>query len=102
MSDVLTFIKSNSLLLTGITNPQVIRTAEISDIPAICFVRGKKPQTKTIKLASEKKIPLFTTVFSLYEACGRLYNKGLFGCDEYQRKKMMNENKNKQNSGIGV
>ncbi|MFQ5867360.1 MAG: DRTGG domain-containing protein [bacterium] len=82
MSDVLAFIKSNSLLLTGLTNPQVIRTAEMSEVVAICFVRGKKPQNDTIKLAREKEMPLLATKFSMYESCGRLYKRGLPGCDE--------------------
>ena len=77
MSDVLTFIKSGSLLLTGLTNSQVVRTAEMAEIIAICFVRGKKPQNETTKLAREKEVPLLATKFSMYEACGRLYNKGL-------------------------
>ncbi len=53
MSDVLAFSKANSILLTGITNPQVVRTAELSDIKAICFVRGKKPSEETVKLAKQ-------------------------------------------------
>ena len=58
MSDVLAFIKPDSLLLTGLTNPQVIRTAEMADIKAICFTRGKKPDKETVKLAKSKNIPL--------------------------------------------
>lgn len=84
MSDVLTFIKPNSLLLTGLTNLQVLRTAEMAEIIGICFVRGKKPQNETIKLANkEKKIFLLTTRLSMYEACGRLFKKGLRGCDDF-------------------
>ena len=77
MSDVLTFRGPGSLLLTGLTNLQVIRTAEMSDFVAICFVRGKKPQPETVALAEEKEIPLFVTPLSMYESCGRLYAKGL-------------------------
>ncbi len=77
MSDVLTFRGPGSLLLTGLTNAQVIRTAEMSDFVAICFVRGKNPQPETVKLAQEKGIPLFVTRLSMYESCGRLYAKGL-------------------------
>ena len=79
MSDVLAFIKPCSLLLTGLTNPQTVRTAEMVDIKAICFVRGKKPQEETINLAKEKDIPVLLTNLALFEACGRLYNKGLSG-----------------------
>ena len=77
--DVLSYIKCGSLLLTGLTNSQVVRTAEMTDIVAICFVRGKKPQNKTIELAVEKEAPLLATKFSMYEACGRLHKKGLPG-----------------------
>jgi predicted transcriptional regulator len=82
MSDVLAFIKSNSLLLTGLTNPQVIRTAEMADIKAVCFIRGKKPDKETIELAKSKNIPLLITDMPMFEACGRLYKEGLAGCSE--------------------
>ena len=81
MSDVLTFRGPGSLLVTGLTNPQVIRTAEMSDFAAICFVRGKRPQPETIKLAEEKEIPLFVTRLSMYESCGRLWATGLLAGD---------------------
>ena len=77
MSDVLTFVKSGSLLLTGLTNTQAVRTAEIAEIGAICFVNNKRPQEETIKLANEKEIPLLATKLFMYECCGRLYKKGL-------------------------
>jgi predicted transcriptional regulator len=82
MSDVLAFIKSNSLLLTGLTNPQVIRTAEMADIKAVCFIRGKKPGKDTVELAKSKNIPLLLTDLPMFEACGRLYKEGLPGCSE--------------------
>jgi len=82
MSDVLAFIKSDSLLLTGLTNPQVVRTAEMADIKAICFVRGKKPDRETVKLAKSKNIPLLLTDMSMFQACGKLYKEGLAGCSE--------------------
>ncbi len=82
MSDVLTFVKSDSLLLTGLTNAQVVRTAEMAEIGAICFVNNKRPQEETIILANEKKIPLLATKLFMYECCGRLYKKGLSGTDE--------------------
>lgn len=85
MSDVLRFIKPDSLLLTGLTHAQVIRTAEIADIKAICFVRGKKPDEEIIRLAKKKGISLLATRLPLFESCGRLYRKGLPGCSEYQR-----------------
>lgn len=82
MSDVLAFTKSGSLLLTGLTNPQVIRTAEVAEIDAICFVRGKRPQPETVELAREKGLPLLCTELPMYEACGRLHSRGLPGCSE--------------------
>ncbi len=61
MSDVLSFMKSESLLLTGLTNQQVVRTAEMTDLVAICFVRGKKPDQDTIEMAESKDIPSYIT-----------------------------------------
>ena len=84
MSDVLAFIKRDALLLTGLTNAQVIRTAEMADIEAVCFVRGKKPSKEVIALAEEKDITLLATSLPLFEACGRLYRSGLPGCSEYE------------------
>ena len=83
MSDVLAFTKAESLLLTGLTNTQVVRTAEIADIVAICFVRGKKPDEETITLAESKGIPLLMTQLPMFESCGQLYKNGLIGCSEY-------------------
>jgi predicted transcriptional regulator len=85
MSDVLSFAKSGSLLLTGLTNPQVVRTAEMADLAAVCFVRGKKPDQETIKMAESKNIPLLTTPVPMFESCGRLYKEGLPGCSEYKK-----------------
>ena len=82
MSDVLAFVKSGCLLLTGLTNPQVVRTAEMADLGSICFVRGKKPDKQTIKLAEAKNIPMLTTPLSMFESCGRLYRDGLVSCFE--------------------
>ncbi len=83
MSDVLSFVKSEALLLTGLTNPQVVRTAEMADLAAICFVRGKKPGAETIDIAKVKGIPLLTTNLPMFESCGRLHREGLSGCSEY-------------------
>lgn len=85
MSDVLSFVKSESLLLTGLTNPQVVRTAEMADLAAICFVRGKKPGQDTIEIAKSKDIPLLTTSLPMFESCGRLHREGLPGCSEYRK-----------------
>lgn len=79
MSDVLAFVKDQSLLLTGLINPQVIRTAEMMDIVAICFVRGKVPPPEVVELANERGIVLLSTEMPLYTACGKLYADGLGG-----------------------
>lgn len=82
MSDVLSFIKPRSLLLTGLTNRQVVRTAEIAEVAAVCFVRGKRPDEDTVKLAGEKGVSLLTTRLPMFESCGRLYQQGVRGCTE--------------------
>ena len=85
MSDVLAFAKPGALLLTGLTNPQVVRTAEMSEVEAICFVRGKIPGEETIKLAELKTVPLLRTHLSMFASAGRLYEKGLPDCFEYEK-----------------
>jgi predicted transcriptional regulator len=82
MSDVLAFAKAGSLLLTGLTNPQVVRTSDVLDIAAIIIVRGKRPLPETIQLAEELQIPLLSTKYILFETAGRLYTKGIVGCLE--------------------
>ena len=77
MSDVLASIKPEAALLTGLCNPQVIRTAIIADIHAIIFVRGKQPDIETLELANDENIPLIVTAYGLFEACGILYQAGL-------------------------
>lgn len=79
MSDVLAYVKDQSLLLTGLTNSQVIRTAEMMDIVAVCFVRGKTPADDAIALAKQKGIVLLATELPMYPACGGLYRQGLGG-----------------------
>ncbi|MCE5257590.1 MAG: hypothetical protein LLG44_00840 [Chloroflexi bacterium] len=80
MSDVLSFTHAGTILLTGLTNPQVIRTAEMTGIVAIIFVRGKIPPGETISLAQEKGIPLLASRFTMFETCGKLYQAGLPSC----------------------
>lgn len=79
MSDVLAFVKDQSVLLTGLINPQVVRTAEMMDIVCIVFVRGKEPDADVVKLAEERGIVLMKTERRMFTACGRLYEKGLRG-----------------------
>ena len=77
MSDVLTSIQPEAVLLTGLCNPQVVRTAQIADIRAIIFVRSKNPAPETLLIADEENIPLIRTSFGLYKACGLLFASGL-------------------------
>ena len=82
MSDVLAFSRTGALLLTGLTNTQVVRTGEMADIVGVCFVRGKKPPEDTIRLAASRGLPLLATRLPMFESCGRLYRSGLKGCSE--------------------
>lgn len=77
MSDVLTLSTDGLLLITGLTNVQTIRTAEMADIKAILFVRSKKPTPQMIELAQEEGMYLITTKKSMFNACALLYNAGL-------------------------
>ena len=77
MSDVLAFVKDQALLLTGLINPQVVRTAEMMDMKAIVFVRGKTPGEEIIELAAESGITVLSTDYPLYISCGKLYAAGL-------------------------
>ena len=80
MSDVLAFTKKKTLLLTGLINPQVIRTAEIAELEGIVFVRGKRPSLEVIELAKSKNLALLFTTYPLFESCGLLFAAGLEGC----------------------
>ena len=77
MSDVMAFVKDRVLLLTGLINIQVIRTAILMDIEAICFVRGKSPNQEMIDMAKENGIVLLKSRLPLFLACGKLYNAGV-------------------------
>jgi hypothetical protein len=79
MSDVMAFVKDKILLMTGLVNPQVIRTAELLDIHAIIFVRGKCPSRDMIDMAEESDIVLAGTKLPMFLACGKLYEAGLKG-----------------------
>jgi len=80
MSAVLYYHTPDSLLITGLTQLHVIRTAEIAGIKSIVFVLDKKPNEETIELAKQKKIPLLCTRFCMYTASGKLFGAGLPGC----------------------
>lgn len=79
MSDVLAFSKDHSVLLTGLCNPQVIRTAEMLDIVCIIFVRGKKPDGSLIEMAKDRDLIVMETGHRMFSACGMLYKAGLGG-----------------------
>ncbi|HCY06065.1 MAG: hypothetical protein WBH68_04280 [Erysipelotrichaceae bacterium] len=84
MSDVLALIKKEfeeTLLLTGLCNAQSLRTAEMLDLKCLIYVRGKELDQDTLELAKEMDIAIFTTNCTMYEACGRLYQKGLSSID---------------------
>ena len=77
MSDVLAYVKDQAVLLTGLVNPQVIRTAEMMDMRCIVFVRNKMPSEEMIALAADAGIVVLASPMRMFEACGRLYNGGL-------------------------
>ena len=77
MSDVLAFVKDQAMLLTGLVNPQVIRTAEVMDMKAVMFVRGKKPSDEMLNLAKEFSIVIMSTSETMYVTSGKLYANGL-------------------------
>ena len=82
MSDVLASATAGSILITGITNAQVVRTANIINISAIIIGRGKRPSEETFQLGQEMNIPILTTRYILFEIAGQLYAKGIKGCIE--------------------
>jgi len=77
MSDVLALGKPGMLLITGLANVQSVRTADIIEAKAIVYVRGKRPDQEGIALAQKKGIPVLSTDFLMYQACGVLFNRGL-------------------------
>ena len=77
MSDVLAYVKDQGMLLTGLVNPQVVRTAEMMDMCCVAFVRGNRPDESIIELARGKNIILLATQERMYQACGKLYKAGL-------------------------
>ena len=81
MSDVLAYACGDSLLITGLNNPQVIRTAEMLDINCVLFVRGKRPCKEVIELAKENSLTILTTDFTMFKACGLLVMNGMEGLE---------------------
>ncbi len=81
MSDVLAFVKENTILITGLTNQHVIRTASMVDINCILFARGKMPDEEMLKEAKELDLVIMSTEKTAYTACGILYKCGLPGVE---------------------
>lgn len=79
MSEILAFAKSKELMITGLTNIQSIRTADIAGVSAVIYCRGKYPDKKVIEFAKQKQIPVLVTKMVMFDICGILYNKGLKG-----------------------
>ena len=79
MSDVLAYVKDQAVLLTGMVNPQLVRTAEMMDMKCIVFVRGKTPGEDILELARERDIVVMRSELRMFVACGLLYRSGLAG-----------------------
>ena len=82
MSDVLAYVKDQSVLLTGLVNPQVVRTAEMMDMVCVVFVRGKQPDKAIVEMAQELGIAVLSTPYGMFSACGRLHDRGMKGGGE--------------------
>ena len=80
MSTVMYYHTANSLLITGLAQPSVIRTAEMAGITAIVFVLNKKPDANLVELAENNKIPLLSTPYCMYTASGKLFEAGMPSC----------------------
>ena len=83
MSDALRYDLAQALLVSGLANPQVVRTAEMGDVAAILMVRGKAPAPETLALAQEIGIPFLGTQLTMFESCGRLFAAGLPACGRF-------------------
>lgn len=79
MSDVLAYVKDQAVLVTGLNNPQVIRTADMMDMVCVVYVRGKRPDALSLELAIDSNICVLTTTTPMFACCGILYENGLRG-----------------------
>jgi predicted transcriptional regulator len=79
MSDVLAFAEPGALLVTGLTNSQSVRTADIADAVAIVYIRGKRPDDATVALARQLSIPVLVTELGMVDTCRILSSEGLQG-----------------------
>ncbi|MCZ2127369.1 MAG: hypothetical protein LC099_06295 [Anaerolineales bacterium] len=85
MSDVLAYSRPQAVLLTGLINPQVVRTAQVADVRAIVFAHDKQPPPETLAIAVQENIFLIRSPMSMYELSGKLYAAGLRSCDADER-----------------
>ena len=85
MSDVLAYVKDQAVLLTGLNNPQVVRTADMMDMVCIVFVRGKTPDQQLLDLAAQRDIAVLRTPHTMFQACGLLFAQGLRGGESHAR-----------------
>jgi predicted transcriptional regulator len=79
MSEILAFARAKELMITGLTNIQSIRTADIAGVSAVIYCRGKVPDKRVVDFAREKRIPVLVTAKGMFEICGLLYGRGLCG-----------------------
>jgi predicted transcriptional regulator len=82
LSDVLAFTRPHTLLLTGLFNLQVVRTAEVAELAGIIVVRGKTVDQSLLDLACASRIPILQTKLTMFESCGRLYQVGMLPCSK--------------------
>ncbi len=82
MSDVLAFATNQSVLITGLLNPQVVRTAMMLDMHCIVFINGKEPTPEIVSLADANDIVIMVTDDSMFRAAGTLFGTGLLNADE--------------------
>jgi predicted transcriptional regulator len=79
MSEILAFAKSKELMITGLTNIQSIRTADVAGVSAVIYCRGKRPDKRVVEFARLKQIPVLVTDMVMFDICGILYSRGLKG-----------------------
>jgi predicted transcriptional regulator len=79
MSEILAFARSKELMVTGLTNIQSIRTADIAGVSAVIYCRGKLPDERVVQFARQKHIPVLATKMGMFDICGVLYSRGLKG-----------------------
>jgi predicted transcriptional regulator len=79
MSEILAFARAKELMITGLTNIQSIRTADIAGVSAVIYCRGKRPDKKVLEFARDKRIPVFITPMGMFDICGLLYARGMKG-----------------------